>query len=153
MADFSRIPADPQEGALFGAQGRPCTSPRRDSVRVCSGFVWHRYLAAADSEGTRVQLDERRVGLLSTIPYIASVAGMLIWARAVDRRGRRVFHLVASCLAGGVGLVLSALSHGIVVELAGLTVAVVAVSSLWGTNRRAAQGRPHQLELRRSHDF
>jgi MFS transporter, ACS family, tartrate transporter len=69
------------------------------------------------------------VGLLSTIPYIASVAGMLIWARAVDRRGRRVFHLVASCLAAGVGLVLSALAHGIVVELAGLTVAVVAVSS------------------------
>ncbi|RAR55372.1 sugar phosphate permease [Paraburkholderia unamae] len=69
------------------------------------------------------------VGLLSTIPYVASVVGMLLWARAVDRRGRRVFHLVATCLSGGLGLVLSALSQGIVVELAGLTLAVVAVSS------------------------
>ncbi|MEC5408552.1 MFS transporter [Paraburkholderia sp. MPAMCS5] len=69
------------------------------------------------------------VGLLSTIPYIASVVGMLVWARVVDRRGRRVLHLVATCVTGGVGLALSAMSHGIVVELAGLTLAVVAVSS------------------------
>ncbi|WP_321865865.1 MFS transporter [Paraburkholderia tropica] len=69
------------------------------------------------------------VGLLSTIPYIAAVVGMLIWARAVDRSGKRIFHLVASCLAGGVGLALSGLSNGIVLELVGLSLAVVAVSS------------------------
>ncbi|PMS36784.1 sugar phosphate permease [Trinickia symbiotica] len=69
------------------------------------------------------------VGLFSTVPYIAAVIGMLIWARAVDRSGRRVFHLVASCAVGAAGLALSACANGIVVEMIGLSLAVVAVSS------------------------
>ncbi|MBN3724534.1 MFS transporter [Burkholderia sp. Ac-20379] len=69
------------------------------------------------------------VGLLSTIPYIAAVVGMLLWARAVDRSGKRVFHLVAACLVGGIGLAVSGLADGFALELVGLSIAVVAVSS------------------------
>lgn len=67
------------------------------------------------------------VGLLSTVPYIAAVIGMMVWAHAVDRSGRRVFHLVASCVVGAAGLALSALSNGAVVEMIGLSVAVAAI--------------------------
>ncbi|PRY04538.1 MFS transporter [Paraburkholderia sp. BL25I1N1] len=70
-----------------------------------------------------------RIGALSTIPYIAAVFGMLIWARAVDRSGRRVFHLVSACLLGAIGLALSAVANGIVIEIVGLSLAVIAVSS------------------------
>ncbi|MGU7770468.1 MFS transporter [Burkholderia sp. MR1-5-21] len=69
------------------------------------------------------------VGLLSTIPYIAAVFGMLIWARVVDRSGRKVFHLFSACLLGGIGLALSALAGSVAIELVGLSLAVVAVSA------------------------
>ncbi|RDV00613.1 MFS transporter [Trinickia dinghuensis] len=72
------------------------------------------------------------VGMLSTIPYIAAVFGMLIWARAVDRSGRNVFHLASACLLGAIGMVISAVAHGIAMEMVGLSLAVLAVSSARG---------------------
>ncbi len=74
-------------------------------------------------------LDLVSIGLLSTVPYLAAVVGMLVWARAVDRSGRKIFHLCSACLLGGLGLALSAVAHGVVPEMIGLTLAVVAVSS------------------------
>ena len=76
--------------------------------------------------------DIASVGLLSAIPYVAAVIGMLIWARAVDRGGRNVFHLASACLLGGIGLAISAVSHSIVTEMIGLSLAVLAVSSARG---------------------
>lgn len=69
------------------------------------------------------------VGLLSTIPYIAAVVGMLIWARIVDRNGKTVLNLALACVLGALGLALSTAVDSFAWELAGLSIAVVAVSS------------------------
>jgi ACS family tartrate transporter-like MFS transporter len=70
-----------------------------------------------------------QIGYVSTIPYAAAVVGMVIWARFVDRSGRKILHLIAACLLGAVGLAMSTISKDIVAEMAGISVAVVAVST------------------------
>lgn len=69
------------------------------------------------------------IGYLSTIPYIAAVIGMMVWARIVDKSGKQVMHLLLACLLGAVGLVASTVSSGLTAELFGISVAVLAVSS------------------------
>lgn len=69
------------------------------------------------------------VGYYSTIPYIAAVVGMLLWARVVDATGKRILNLVAACALGAVGLAVSTLSQGMGIEMLGISLAVVAVSS------------------------
>lgn len=69
------------------------------------------------------------VGYLSTIPYITAVVGMVIWARIVDRSGKKILNLLCACLLGAAGLAISTLSKGLVAELLGISLAVVAVSS------------------------
>ena len=69
------------------------------------------------------------IGYVSTVPYIAAVAGMLLWARRVDRSGRKILHLMAACLLGAIGLALSTISKDIVAEMAGISLAVLAVST------------------------
>jgi hypothetical protein len=44
------------------------------------------------------------VGFLSTIPYIGAIFGMLLWARVVDRSGRKIGNLLLACLLGAIGL-------------------------------------------------
>lgn len=69
------------------------------------------------------------IGYLSTVPYIAAVVGMIVWARIVDRSNNKVLHLMLACLLGAIGLFASTLSSGLVAELFGISVAVLAVSS------------------------
>jgi ACS family tartrate transporter-like MFS transporter len=69
------------------------------------------------------------VGFLSTIPYIAAVIGMIVWARIVDRSGRNVLNLICACLLGAAGLVASTFSTGFAVEMAGISIAVMAISA------------------------
>jgi len=53
------------------------------------------------------------VGLLTTIPAIVGVIGMLIFSRRSDRTGERVWHLAVPCLLGGTGLLLAGVFLGI----------------------------------------
>lgn len=69
------------------------------------------------------------VGFLSTIPYIAAVIGMIVWARVVDLSGKKILNLMIACLMGAAGLAISTASKGLLVELMGISLAVVAVSS------------------------
>jgi D-galactonate transporter len=69
------------------------------------------------------------IGYLSTLPYIAAIVGMLVWARIVDRTGRKILNLTLACLVGAIGMAASTLSRDIVVEMLGLSLAVLAVSS------------------------
>jgi MFS family permease len=68
-----------------------------------------------------------KIGMLSAIPYVVACVGTLVWARYADRSGRHVFHLRLICLVGTVGFAISALSLGVVVQLAGISLAVLAV--------------------------
>lgn len=69
------------------------------------------------------------VGYLSTIPYIVAAVGMVIWARIVDRSGKKMLNLLLACLVGAVGMAISTASGGLAVELMGISIAVLAVSS------------------------
>ena len=69
------------------------------------------------------------IGYLSTVPYIAAVVGMMVWARIVDQSGKKVMHLMLACLLGAFGLAASTFSSGLTAELFGISVAVLAVSS------------------------
>ena len=69
------------------------------------------------------------IGYLSTLPYIAAIVGMLVWARIVDRTGKKILNLALACLVGAIGMAASTLSRDIVVEMLGLSLAILAVSS------------------------
>jgi len=51
------------------------------------------------------------VGLLTAIPYFAATLGMLLTGRSSDRYRERRWHLAVPMLLGGLGLLLSTLSH------------------------------------------
>lgn len=70
-----------------------------------------------------------KVGLLTSIPYLFSVLGMIFWASSVDRRGRRVANVVAACLLGALGFFVALESTSFPVSMLGLTVALVGVNS------------------------
>jgi len=68
-----------------------------------------------------------KIGMLSAIPYVVACVGTYVWARFADRDGRHAFHLRVICIVGTIGFVVSALSLGVVVQLTGISLAVLAV--------------------------
>lgn len=71
------------------------------------------------------------IGILTAIPAGVSCIVMLIWARAVDRSGRKIDNLAAMLLLGGLGLVLAGLTtHVFVVSFIGLAVSIVATNTV-----------------------
>jgi MFS transporter, ACS family, tartrate transporter len=69
------------------------------------------------------------IGWTSAIPYLFATIGMIVWARYVDRRGRRVVNLAIACFLGGAGLVAPILSSSVVVALMGFSAALVGVTA------------------------
>jgi MFS family permease len=69
------------------------------------------------------------IGWISAIPYLFASAGMILWARYVDRRGRRVVNLAIACLLGGAGLVAPIMSGSLAVALMGFSAALVGVTA------------------------
>ena len=69
------------------------------------------------------------IGWIAAIPYLFASAGMILWARYVDLRGRRVFNLAITCFLGGAGLVAPILSSSLAIALAGFSVALVGVTA------------------------
>jgi ACS family tartrate transporter-like MFS transporter len=69
------------------------------------------------------------IGWTSAIPYLFASAGMILWARYVDRKGRRVANLAITCFLGGAGLVAPILSGSLAVALIGFSVALVGVTA------------------------
>jgi MFS family permease len=71
------------------------------------------------------------IGFLTAIPAGVSCIVMLIWARAVDRSGRKINNLAAMLLVGGLGLVLAGLTtHIFVVSFIGLAVSIVGTNAV-----------------------
>ena len=69
------------------------------------------------------------IGWTVAIPYLFASAGMILWARYVDRKGRRVVNLAITCFLGGAGLVAPILSGSLAVALMGFSVALVGVTA------------------------
>ena len=74
-------------------------------------------------------LSTMAIGWIAAIPYLFASAGMILWARYVDQRGRRVVNLAIACFLGGVGLLAPILSGSLVVALMGFSAALVGVTA------------------------
>jgi ACS family tartrate transporter-like MFS transporter len=74
-------------------------------------------------------LSNLAIGWISAIPYLFASAGMILWARYVDRQGRRIVNLAVACFLGGAGLVAPVLSGSLAIALTGFSVALVGVTA------------------------
>jgi MFS family permease len=74
-------------------------------------------------------LSNTAIGWIAAIPYLFATAGMILWARYVDEKGRRVVNLAIACLLGGVGLLLPILSNSLVSAVVGFSLALVGVTA------------------------
>ena len=74
-------------------------------------------------------LSNLTVSLLTAIPYAFATVAMIIWALAVDASGKKIGNLTVTCGLGAVGLVISVLTGSLAVGLAGLTIALVGITS------------------------
>jgi MFS transporter, ACS family, tartrate transporter len=69
------------------------------------------------------------IGWISAIPYLFATIGMLLWARYVDQKGRRVVNLAIACLLGGAGLLAPILSGSLAIALIGFSAALIGVTA------------------------
>jgi ACS family tartrate transporter-like MFS transporter len=75
------------------------------------------------------QLSNWAIGWISAIPYLFASAGMIVWARYVDQKGRRIANLAIACLLGGAGLVAPIVSGSLAFGLMGFSAALVGVTA------------------------
>src|SRR5438105_15257579 len=66
-------------------------------------------------------------GFVTAIPYLASAAMMVIWARSSDVRGERIWHLICAWLLCAAGLTLASIAQATVLQVLGLTLALVGI--------------------------
>ncbi len=74
-------------------------------------------------------LSNTAIGWVAAIPYLFATIGMILWARYVDQKGRRIANLAITCLLGGVGLLLPILSHSLVAAVIGFSLALIGVTA------------------------
>ncbi len=108
-------------------------------------------------------LDTVTVGFVSAIPNFVSAVGMVLWARSSDRTGKRVEHVVATCLVGAAALAVSSILDDPRLVMVWLTVALLggfgflatfwAVPSTFLTGRAAAGGFGLILSIGNSSGF
>jgi len=63
------------------------------------------------------------LGLLTAIPNVVAILGMVWWARSSDRRNERTLHCSIACLAAAVGMLVAGYSGGVLLLIAGLALA------------------------------
>ena len=65
------------------------------------------------------------IGFVAAIPYLVTTVAMLLWARHVDRSGRKIANLMAACACGAAGLGGAVVFGSLWLGLAAMTLAVV----------------------------
>jgi MFS family permease len=78
------------------------------------------------------QLSNVAVGFLVAVPYVFATAGMLLWARHVDRTGKKIGNMTISLALGTAGLAGYLFSGSLVASLLVLTLALVGITSARG---------------------
>jgi len=76
------------------------------------------------------QLSDLQIGFTSAFPYIVGSVGMLIWARYLARSQNFVLHLALTCGVAAIGFFGSVASDSLLPAIAGLTVALIGLSSV-----------------------
>jgi len=69
------------------------------------------------------------IGWIAAVPYLFASAGMILWARYVDQKGRRIVNLAIACLLGGAGLLAPIVSGSLALGLTGFSAALVGVTA------------------------
>ena len=76
------------------------------------------------------KFSDLEVSLIVAVPYLFASVAMIVWAWHIDRTGKKVANLAIACFLGAFDLVASVLLTGsLLVALAGLTIALVGVTS------------------------
>jgi MFS family permease len=75
------------------------------------------------------QLTNTAIGWIAAIPYLFASVGMILWARYVDEKGKRIANLALACLLGAVGLLAPILSHSLVSAVIGFSLALIGVTA------------------------
>jgi len=73
------------------------------------------------------RLEPLQVGLMSAVPYIFAVLGMVIWGSISDRRGNRTTHVALGCLLGAIGLGWAVAAPSLVGAIAGISLSTLGV--------------------------
>jgi ACS family tartrate transporter-like MFS transporter len=74
-------------------------------------------------------LSNSAIGWIAAIPYLFATVGMILWARHVDEKGKRIANLALACLLGAVGLLLPILSNSLMSAVIGFSLALVGVTA------------------------
>jgi MFS transporter, ACS family, tartrate transporter len=69
------------------------------------------------------------IGWTAAIPYLFASAGMIVWARYVDRTGKRIVNLAVACLLGGIGLLAPIIFDSLSSAVIGFTLALIGVTA------------------------
>jgi MFS transporter, ACS family, tartrate transporter len=74
-------------------------------------------------------LSNLAIGWITAIPYLFASIGMILWARYVDEKGRRIVNLALACLLGGLGLLAPTVSGSATVAVIGFSLALIGVTA------------------------
>lgn len=74
-------------------------------------------------------IETSMIGWLAAIPYFFSTVGLIFWARAVDKSGRGIMHLIAALVLAALALMVSLYLNSLVPALIGVTFALVGTIS------------------------
>jgi MFS transporter, ACS family, tartrate transporter len=69
------------------------------------------------------------IGWIAAIPYLFASVGMILWARHVDEKGRRIVNLAIACFLGAVGLLVPIVSGSVALAVIGFSVALIGVTA------------------------
>jgi len=72
-------------------------------------------------------------GFIVSIPYIASMLGMIAWGYSSDRLHERTWHVAVAAFLAAIGLTVAALSHRPVESVLALSVAAIGIYSALST--------------------
>ncbi len=91
------------------------------------------------------QLPTMTIGWLVAIPYLFGCVVAVLWSTWIDRSGSRTPHLIAACMIGAVGLLISIATGSLPIAMLGLTIAVIGITSargiFWSIPPRFLTGR------------
>lgn len=70
-----------------------------------------------------------QLGLLTAIPNVIAVVGMVLWARSSDRRNERTLHCAIACAAAAAGMLLAGYSGSAFLLIVGLSLAAFGINA------------------------
>ena len=74
-------------------------------------------------------LTNTAIGWIAAIPYLFASIGMILWARYVDQKGRRIANLAIACALGAAGLLLPIFSNSLLSAVIGFSLALTGVTA------------------------